>query len=169
MNNLEPFITSSIASLFEKTVETAAVNESNNILLTEMKNIESGTGLGDFKLTNESIQSLNETLNNNEYAKLAEFREVSETNPDAAARQYMNDIHVKGQAGEGIMKASLSRFGEVNSQIHYQLEGAEKANIIDLQLVEAKENIKQIELTIDEGQVISDYNYDTYKGRLGIL
>jgi hypothetical protein len=163
---LEFFSGLGIASLIEKTAETTAINEAGNIMTSEVPNVigeNSGLSFGDLELNSESIKALNENLDNGRYQELAEFREASKVNPEIA-RHYVNDIHLKGQMGEGIMESNLSRFGEVQSQVHHQLEGNDNKNIIDLHLLSSHENIKQVELAMDNGQISLENNYDIQKG-----
>jgi hypothetical protein len=161
---MELFSSAALAAVAEKTAETTVLNETSEAVLSEIE--ESALelpSLADFGYNQETAQRLNQILDERSYKKLNELREISQTNPELIP-SYYNDIHTKGQAGEAILEANLSKFGEVNSQVPFGLEGADKGNIVDLQLKDSQSNIKMLELTEDHGQVFTDYNYDIIKG-----
>ncbi|MGD6778540.1 hypothetical protein ACQCT3_02235 [Sutcliffiella horikoshii] len=163
---MEPFSTAAATAVLERSAEGVVLQEGLSLYqLEQIYRPPEGLGhLGDFHVTEETVTNLNNILDgNSSYRKLEEFRELARTNPEAIM-PYFNDIHTKGQAGEAIFEANLQRFGEVRTQEVVQLEGAATGNKIDLQLVESTDNIKQLELTMDNGQVIADGNYDILKG-----
>ncbi|AYA76028.1 hypothetical protein DOE78_11590 [Bacillus sp. Y1] len=119
--------------------------------------------LAEVAIDESMITRLNEILDQQEYKKLGEFRELSQTNPEAIPAAF-NDINVKGQAGEAIMEANLSQYGQVEKQIPVRLEGADTGNIIDLRLAESNSNVRITELIAEDGQIVANHNYDILKG-----
>ncbi len=162
---MEPFSTAAATIMLEKAAEGVAVQELNIHQLEQLGRPTEGIGhLKDFQMTDETITYLNKILDGeSSYKKLEEFRELARTNPEAVS-PYFNDIHTKGQAGEAILEANLQQFGEVRTQEVVQLEGVKTGNKIDLWLMESTDNIKQLELTMENGQLVADGNYDILKG-----
>lgn len=160
---MELFTTSLAAAITEKGFEAATLQESMSrfIELSNMTLEKSSTA--ELYLNEKSLENLNHILDQDKYKKLAEYRELCETNPEAA-RALSNDIHVKGQLGEGLMEAQLTPYGEVRTQIPVQLDGAATSNKIDIQLVESNSSLKQTELTISDDNIHAINNYDVVKG-----
>lgn len=150
------------ATLSERTAELAVLTEMQNIALLEQAKLQTAE-MGHLQVNEKIIANLQTIVNDNQYRKLNELKQVSETNPELIPAFY-NDIHVKGQAGEAIFEANLSQYGMVEKQIPVQLEGVETSNRLDLRLDTAKENIEQLELVVQDGQVVKDTNYDVIVG-----
>lgn len=160
---MDPFTTSMAATMTEKGVETATLqeymsrlNELSNMTLEKSSTVE-------LHLNEQTSETINQILDQDRYKKLAEYREMCETNPEAA-RALSNDINVKGQLGEGLMEAQLTPYGEVRTQIPVHLDGATASNRIDLQLVNTDANLKQTELTMSDNNIHRIDNYDVMKG-----
>ena len=150
------------ATLSERTAELAVLTEIQNIALLEHAKLQTAE-MGHLQVNEKIIKNLQTIVNDTQYRMLSEMKQVVETNPELIP-SYYNDIHVKGQAGEAIFEANLSQYGMVEQQIPVQLEGAETSNRLDLRLDIAKENIEQLELVVQHGQVVKDTNYDVIVG-----
>jgi len=159
---MEP-ITSATALVAAETAGEAVAKE------TFLQSLEIGRKAAEWNGTNElqpsleTMESLNGLLDSEKYRKLNEFRELSQSSPEAV-QQAFNDINLKGQMGESLMEANLMQYGEVRSQIPVQLEGAATGNRIDLQLADSNATLKQVEMNVEGGQIKLEYNYDLLKG-----
>ncbi|WP_274362821.1 hypothetical protein [Paenibacillus thermotolerans] len=160
---MEPFTSGAAAVAAEAAAEGAAMQEAALHAIELSSAAAEKSAVADVTLNEKTIHTLNELLDQDKYKKLAEFRELSQTDPEAA-RALSGDIHVKGQMGEAIMEAQLSPAGEVKSQVPVELDGAPSSNVVDLQLTESKMNLKQTELTVEDGGIVSTDNYDVMKG-----
>ncbi|MFK0524713.1 hypothetical protein ACINKY_21165 [Paenibacillus illinoisensis] len=160
---MEPAILTTTAILTEKAAESAAMQETVQKSLEISHKAAEWNGSAELAPSQETMEKLNGLLDNEKYRKLSEFRELSQTNPDAVQEAY-NNVQLKGQMGESLMEAKLSQYGEMRSQIPVQLENAAGGNRIDLQIMESNANLRQIEMNVQGGEITLDRNYDLMKG-----
>ncbi|MCI3923537.1 hypothetical protein MO973_25245 [Paenibacillus sp. TRM 82003] len=164
---MEPITASAAATAAgvaaEKAAEISATAEISRQAAELGRAAIEGAAASRAEVSAKTVEAVNGLLDQEKYKKLAEFRELSRTNPEAVPAAY-NDIHLKGQMGECVMEAKLSQVGEVRSQVPVQLEGAATGNKVDLQLAEAKSMVKQTEISIQNGEAVYGSNYDLVKG-----
>jgi len=159
---VEPMTAAVATAAVEKASETALQETFRHMAEIGRRSSE-WSEVGGLRPDPATLERVDALLDQENYRKLNEFRELSRTHPEAVQAAYDN-VHLKGQMGECLMEAKLSQYGEVLSQVPVQLSGAETGNRIDLILTESNANLKQIELKVQDGQVVMERNYDLMKG-----
>lgn len=160
---MEPVTLTAAGIAAEKATEAATVQETIHKSLEISYRAAEWNGSTELVPSRATMENLNGLLDNEKYRKLTEFRELSQTSPEAVQEAY-NNVQLKGQMGESLMEAKLSQYGDIRSQIPVQLENAATGNRIDLQIMESNANLKQIEMNVQGGEITMNSNYDIMKG-----
>ncbi|MGQ7890635.1 hypothetical protein [Paenibacillus sp. WC2504] len=160
---MEPVTSTAAVIAAEKVAETTAIQEWASHAFELSRKMTDGIGVSEIQFNEKTVDTLNQLLDQDRYKKLAEFRETSIQNPEAA-RALFNNVQIKGQMGESVMEAQLSPYGEVKTQVPVQLEAATTSNKVDLVLTESNANLKQVEINLADNHLFLDNNYDIIKG-----